>query len=263
MCTVTFLPRRRGYLLGMNRDEKLTRPVANPPKFQSVGGRQALFPSEPSGGTWIGVNDAGVTFALINWYAIKEKVSGEATSRGEVVRHLLAAATETEAADFFGSLHLRATNPFRVIGAFPTPGTIIEWRWNLSGLSWRRHDWKAGTWISSGYDEPGAQRTRGAAFRKALLASTAGRRDWLRRLHQSHGSECGPYSHCMHRPDAATVSYTEVQVGPQIATLRYYAGTPCSTLELTENYHDIAVPRRTGADKFDSRGKSDPILAEE
>lgn len=253
MCTVTFVPRRRGYLLGMNRDEKLTRPIANPPSLQSVGGRQALFPSEPSGGTWIGVNDVGITFALINWYAIQEKVIGEATSRGEVVRHLLAAATETEAADVFGTLRLRNTNPFRVIGVFPSSDTIIEWRWNLSDLSWRRHDWKVGTWISSGYDEAGAQRVRGAAFQLALASPTAGRRDWLRRLHQSHGSECGPYSHCMHRPDAATVSYTEVHVAPQKAKLRYFAGTPCSMLKLTKNFHDIAVPRRTVATELDSR----------
>lgn len=243
MCTVTFLPRRRGYLLGMNRDEKLTRLIANPPGLFSVGSRQALFPTEPGGGTWIGVNDAGVTFALINWYAIKEKVTGDAISRGEVVRRLLATATATEAADSFGSLPLRTTNPFRVIGVFPSSGVFLEWRWNLSDLSCHRHDWKPGTWISSGYDELGAQRTRGAAFQKALSASTAGRRDWLRRLHRSHGEECGPYSHCMHRPDAATVSYTEVQVATQKAILRYYAGNPCSALDLNKDHIDIALPK--------------------
>ena len=66
MCTVTLVAQRNGYVLGMNRDEKLSRVAALPPKAFRLGHRTALFPSEPSGGTWIGVNDAGVTLALIN-----------------------------------------------------------------------------------------------------------------------------------------------------------------------------------------------------
>src|SRR5689334_4291843 len=32
MCTVTFIARQRGYCLGMNRDEKLARPIGLPPE---------------------------------------------------------------------------------------------------------------------------------------------------------------------------------------------------------------------------------------
>ena len=60
MCTVTLIARRNGYALGMNRDERLARVAALPPKNQRLERRHALFPSEPNGGTWIGVNDAGV-----------------------------------------------------------------------------------------------------------------------------------------------------------------------------------------------------------
>src|SRR4051795_9445416 len=89
MCTVTFIARKNGYGLGMNRDEKLTRVKALPPTRQEINGRIALLPSEPGGGTWIGVNDTGVTFALINWYAVEARVSGNAISRGQLVRAAL------------------------------------------------------------------------------------------------------------------------------------------------------------------------------
>jgi len=53
---------------------------------------------------------------------------------------------------------------------------------------------------------------------------------WLRRFHSSHAShapEIGPYSICMHRNDAATVSYTEVVVSRRITRMRYQSGSPC------------------------------------
>src|SRR5258707_13238117 len=85
MCTVTFIARKRGYCLGMNRDEKLTRPTGLPPKKMKVNGRAVISPSEPGGGTWIAMNDHGATLALINWYSITAQVGGTAVSRGEVV----------------------------------------------------------------------------------------------------------------------------------------------------------------------------------
>ncbi len=91
MCTVTFIPRRRGYCLGMNRDEKLTRPAGVPPKRQMMNGRAVISPAEPGGGTWIAVNDHGATLALINWYSITARVGGKAVSRGEVINSMSSA----------------------------------------------------------------------------------------------------------------------------------------------------------------------------
>src|SRR5690242_1032814 len=50
MCTVTFIAQQNGYLLGMNRDEKLTRPEAIAPTVCRLQGRSVLAPSEPGGG---------------------------------------------------------------------------------------------------------------------------------------------------------------------------------------------------------------------
>ena len=48
-----------------------------------------------------------------------------------------------------------------------------------------------------------------------------GRLNWLRRLHRSHLPERGPFSICMHRSDAATVSYTVSNQGPGPASSRW------------------------------------------
>src|SRR5882672_2422409 len=118
MCTVTFIARKNGYALGMNRDEQFARVKALPPSRQEIGGRTALFPSEPNGGTWIGVNDAGITFALINWYSVRVRVSANAVSRGQLVRSAMA-ANEADSVDrILKRFPLDRTNPFRLIGVF-------------------------------------------------------------------------------------------------------------------------------------------------
>ena len=229
MCTVTFIARRSGYALGMNRDEKLARVTALSPARHRLGSRDVLFPSEPNGGTWIGVKDTGTAFALINWYSATARVAGQTVSRGEVVKLALASATSADVDAALATLSLARVNPFRLIGVFPACRAVVEWRWNLHYLERRDHRWRTNTWISSGFDEPGAQQTRGKAFRETLRQKSAGSTDWLRRLHRSHGPECGPYSTCMHRDDAATVSYSEVTVSRQVAKMRYAPGAPCRT----------------------------------
>jgi hypothetical protein len=219
----------------MNRDEKLSRVAGLSPSKKVTTGRTVLAPSEPSGGTWVALNDSGATFALINWYSIVARVKGEAISRGKVVNAISAATTPKHADFALQELRLRQMNPFRLIGAFSSTQEIIEWRWDLKKLVRMNHHWKAQQWISSGFDEPTAQSTRSQAFRQALNQKSAGSLDWLRRLHRSHSPQVGPFSTCMHRDDAATVSYTEVTVAPNKCVMRYHDGPPChATARLME-----------------------------
>ena len=85
MCTVSFLPSADGFRLAMNRDEKRVRAIAQPPRVVKVGHRSAILPREPTGGSWISLNDAGVCLALINWHTIEREPRGVASSRGQIV----------------------------------------------------------------------------------------------------------------------------------------------------------------------------------
>jgi hypothetical protein len=242
MCTVTFIARQEGYCLGMNRDEKLTRPAGLPPKRKKVNGRAVISPSEPGGGTWIAMNDHGATLALINWYAVTARVGSNAVSRGEVIKSMSAARSADVAQAALAGLPLNRINPFRLIGVYPATCEIIEWRWNLSRLVRKRHRWKTQQWISSGFDEPTAQRLRGKTFQRALQQPSAGGLAWLRRLHRSHSPQAGPFSTCMHRADATTVSYTEVTVSLRQARMRHHGGAPCH--RTASSVHLLGLGRR-------------------
>src|SRR5882672_9584403 len=164
MCTVSFIARRNGYALAMNRDEKLDRAAGLPPKLRKVDGCAVLCPSEPGGGTWIALNDTGATLALINWYSVKTSVEDDAISRGEVVSKVSAASGKDSVVFALANLPLTRINPFRLIGIFPTTVDIYEWRWDLKELVGKKHPWESRQWISSGFDESKAQRIRSTTF---------------------------------------------------------------------------------------------------
>jgi len=227
MCTVTFVPRQKGYCLGMNRDEKLVRPQGLPPMLKIVKNRRVICPSEPGGGTWIAVNDFNISLALINCYSVPTRVERSPISRGEVVNATCAADNPSVMEAVLSGLPLDRINPFRLIGIFPALFQITEYQWDLKRLELKNWAWQEQQWISSGFDEPAAQRERSQTFKQALEHKSAGSLSWLRRLHRSHGPEKGPFSTCMHRSDAATVSYTEAVVLAHEASIWHCLGPPC------------------------------------
>src|SRR5262249_8211042 len=67
MCTVSVVASRGGVRLVCNRDERVSRPVAQPPALHRTAAGVAIYPVDPeSGGTWVGVTDRGFAAVLIN-----------------------------------------------------------------------------------------------------------------------------------------------------------------------------------------------------
>src|SRR5215470_3751286 len=99
MCTVSFLPKSKGFYLAMNRDEKQDRFSALAPMILNVERRRAIIPREPTGGTWISTNEAGVCLALINWHRVAREPKHDVVSRGEVVRALAGKSCADDIAD--------------------------------------------------------------------------------------------------------------------------------------------------------------------
>ncbi|MGA7213665.1 MAG: NRDE family protein, partial [Terrimicrobiaceae bacterium] len=209
-----------------NRDERLSRGSALPPETRAREGLAMLYPREPSGGTWVGVNSAGMAFSLINWHSQPDCARGSPVSRGEVVRALLSARSVKRAASLLRQLPLKRMNPFRLMVASLSGHSLVEWRSDGDSLEplalpWRRHHW-----FSSGLDEAKANQVR-----RAICARVPGDSldlQVLRKLHRSHAPKAGAFSICMHRSDACTVSYTEIDVQGPVASMYYIAGSPCS-----------------------------------
>ena len=227
MCTVTFWPRHGGYRLAMNRDEQWTRPESRPPSMLMAGERRLLLPSEAGGGTWIGVRNGATAFALVNWYACPNSPSPAVSTRGQVVPLLLTQCDDEGSCPALAELCHSGLRPFRVTGFFPRFKRVKEWQWNGHTLSAQIHPWTARQWISSGLNEPEAQRIRSAEFEQRRKEADAGRLRWLRSLHGSHAPDRGAFSHCVHRQDAGTVSYTEVTVTAFRAAMFHRPGCPC------------------------------------
>ena len=228
MCTLTLLPKENGFLVGMNRDESLTREKAMPPRLFTKYGVQALHPVESSGGTWIGCNNRGILLALLNWYSVANQPSTEnVISRGTLIPELIMETDSGGLRRAIAGFDLKGLRPFRLIGIFGNEKSVLEWRWDGDGIESLETEWAAKHWFSSSLSDSSAEKNRGAACDLAWKDPSAGNEDWLRALHRSHVPAPGPFSVCVHRPDAATVSYTEVRCcGPSI-TMDYAAGYPC------------------------------------
>jgi hypothetical protein len=228
MCTLTFIPKPQGYLLGMNRDERLTRELALPPA--AITARvPVVYPRESGGGTWIGSNAAGISFALLNQNPgpqsqIKER------SRGEIIPALLASLYFPGAMRNIQQINFRGMLPFLLIGVFPAEHIISQCRWDGTQLQFFRIGWDVHHWFSSGVSDEMARKVRGGTCYEAWRRRDAASAEWLRGLHASHAPARGSFSICVHRPDAATVSYTEVAFTGGDLSMRYHAGHPCQAL---------------------------------
>jgi hypothetical protein len=226
MCSVSFIPRHGGFVLAMNRDELVSRVPALPPGLHHRGDLAALCPSEPSGGTWIGVNSAGMAFSLLNWHSQPNRAGDDLISRGEVVRALLSGRSSSEAGPILRELPLRRMNPFRLIAISLPERLLMEWRSGTEALTSKVHPWERNHWFSSGFDE-----ARAIQVRRGVCAQFLGDLEdlaILRKLHATHLPTAGPFSLCMHREDAATVSYTEISIRDHTASMSYISGSPCS-----------------------------------
>lgn len=229
MCSVSFLPQREGFILAMNRDEQMRRPLGLPPEVTVCGTLRAVFPREPSGGTWIGANEAGLAAALVNWYSRTH--TAKSRSRGEIIPHLLCAATLDEADALLRDIPSHDYNPFRLLVFDARAAMASGWDVADGAMLRREVSWSPGHWFSSGLDENEANRVRAHTCREASTEPDTGSLDWLRRLHRSHTPERGPFSLCMHREDARTVSYTEIHVTPGSVQSRYSNDSPCKLLK--------------------------------
>jgi hypothetical protein len=210
----------------MNRDAQLSRGRALPPRPFSFTNTRALYPAEPSGLTWIGLNNAGVSLALLN--RSENFGCSSLRSRGELIPQLIGALSADEIEKRIRNLDLDY-KPFRLIGIFLRERAIREWRWSGEELRPLRRPWKRRSWFSSSLSDAMATRMRATRLRKLWSVATF-HPDSLREMHASHLPTPGPFSICMHRSGAATLSYTEIRVESDLALMTYAPGAPCSSV---------------------------------
>src|SRR6516165_698509 len=100
MCTVSWVHQRGGYHLLCNRDEKLTRGTAFAPALIERGGVRFIAPIDADfGGTWLAVNEFGISLCLLNGDAgTAPSGATPRRSRGLLLRELAWASSGGECA---------------------------------------------------------------------------------------------------------------------------------------------------------------------
>lgn len=225
--------------MAMNRDERRTRAPALPPVLVDAGGLPGLMPVDgDAGGTWISVNDRGHALALLNrWEESPHDAGTPFVSRGLLVRDLAGLSGSDDLRTALTGALLSRYRPFTLVSIVPAAAPVL-FEWNGLELGHATAAQPGLIRTSSGSDQVGVERSRGALFSAAREAPEGLTPPALALLHRSHQPEKGALSVCMHRDDANTVSFSLITVSGGSVLFRYVPGPPCET----EGYVETSLP---------------------
>jgi hypothetical protein len=178
-----------------------------------------------SGGTWIAVNQAGLTACLLNGPADGAAPRGR-MSRGSIVQSVIGSGSMREALQAADDLALEQFAPFTLAVIEPA-GSSCLLEWNGRGRTVLDDTERRLPLTSSSYEPEAVIRVRREIFERIIEQSGGVSPDALRRFHTSHEPERSAHSVCMHRRDAATVSYTRVRVSRESVKMLYHPSAPC------------------------------------
>lgn len=208
MCTVSWRLLPDGYDLYFSRDEQRTRPDGLPPRAMVVDGTRVLAPHDPlGGGTWILLNEYGLTACVLNGYRPEVQAGGvPVVTRGRVPLAFAREAHAQEAGPALTRLLESAKFlPFHLL-LLDRHGRTAGWDWD--GRDARRRDVPPlGMMTTSSVDAARVAATREARFRRIVDAQAD-----LRHFHVDADEPASADSVRMSRADARTVSLTEVTV---------------------------------------------------
>jgi hypothetical protein len=228
VCTVSWLHEAAGYQLFCNRDERHTRRPALPPRRRERAGVKFIAPADGDhGGSWIAVNEFGLSLCLLNRYQDDPpQPAGTFVSRGLLLLDVITSRSQAEAARRVSAAALARFRPFTLAALAPgRPALLFDWAGGELAVE------PAGDarmpLTSSSYDTAGVSAARARQFAGLTAAGALGAES-LRGFHHSHEPERGHSSVCMHRPDAQTVSFSRVVVAGEAIEFEYQPGPPCA-----------------------------------
>ncbi len=241
MCTVTWAQRPDGYDLVSNRDERHTRLAAHPPAVHTRDGVRYIAPVDGEfGGSWIAVNEYGLSCCLLNVYPEGYTVDPSGfTSRGRLVVELMGSRSVGDVSVSLATMDLSQFQPFMLAVLEPgSPAIVLRWDGEACRVVAIGNIFAP--LVSSSWEFERVVATRSRLF--ADMVRESGRLDLetLEQFHRSHAPERGPESVCMHRDDASTVSLSIVSVRSDSIEFRYEAGPPCESFE----YETVTLARR-------------------
>ncbi len=223
MCTVSWAGGPDGYDLFFNRDELNARAPEAPPTATQQDGVKFLAPRDGDhGGTWLLVNEYGLTVCVLNDYAAAWQPAPGATrySRGQVVLACAVATDHAGVIDVLKGQPLLRAPAFHLVVMAPEQGPLVlHWTGTLPVAPVRSACGPPLTSSSFATHDVIAQRT--ARFAAMVRSPRTPALEDLAAYHQQHEQDHGAASVLMRRPDAATRSICRVSVRGGNVVLRY------------------------------------------
>ncbi|GMM91290.1 NRDE family protein [Vibrio fortis] len=230
MCSVSWLLEENGYQVFFNRDEQKTRALAMPPRQYQVNGVDMIMPLDPTGGgSWISINEFGLSLCLLNNYQ-GIVPDGPLISRGLLLKNMSSSRNIAQLTEAFHRLELSSFAPFTLLAFAPNltqhNGVVVAYKWDGVQQSIVETD---SPLFSSGVDLARVQAYRQAKYDQ--LISTGKNQQNLLIFHSHHHSEQPHLGTCMHRSDAHTVSFTHLRNRHGQASMFYAPGAPCEPIK--------------------------------
>lgn len=139
MCTVSWFLAKDGYQVFFNRDEQKGRALAHKPRYFNDLGVKCLMPVDPvGGGSWIAMNQAGLSVCLLNYYQ-RNNSDSDLISRGLLVKSLVNYTSITQIRAVLNAMPLKSYAAFTLM-VFPANlslqnGAVSAFRWDGNRLS--------------------------------------------------------------------------------------------------------------------------------
>jgi uncharacterized protein with NRDE domain len=155
MCTVSFVCSNDEIIITSNRDEKIIRPSAIPPKNYTLNGKNIIYPKDSkAGGTWYAVDENGTVLVLLNGADEKHEVKlPYRKSRGQIVLEMIS----TSPKDFWNEINLENIEPFTLV--LFQEKKLFQLRWNgvekstLDLETYKNYVWSSSTLYSKAIRE--------------------------------------------------------------------------------------------------------------
>ncbi len=203
MCTVSYVPEKKGYILTFNRDEDPSRKAELPKKLTLGNGTVITAPRDKQGGgTWIAQDENGRSACLLNGAFFKHiRQSPYRMSRGQLV---IKAFEFSDFDDFLSDICLDAIEPFTLLLIAPEKIQKLVWdgvEKYIEKLSAKEvHLWSSATLYTS------AQHAHKYSYFIEALKNKGSGSDQILRI---HGKETDT-SFIIDHPLVKTVSITQL-----------------------------------------------------
>ncbi|OYU54168.1 MAG: hypothetical protein CFE25_16160 [Chitinophagaceae bacterium BSSC1] len=220
MCTVTYIPTNRGYLLTSNRDEHCNRPPAVLPDSKQFQEDGIWYPMDGgAGGSWIALKQGGTTAVLLNGAFEKHiKQTIYRKSRGLI---FLSIAKQHDPLHGFTTEDLNGIEPFTLI--VKTSKGLFECIWDGQNKHQQEKDSSiAHIWSSCTLYNQEVRLKRETYFSNWLNTKKISSTDLIVEMHQSSPFPNKAENFMMQGSDGiSTVSITCIKVDSEQSEIKY------------------------------------------